>query len=550
MKIISKDDLNDLASLNVLIIDDNRLVHDFLKHTLFNLGFKTVRCAENAYHGLALCEETHFHIIICSFNVKSDKDGFHLLEELKFKGYVTKTTILIFLSTETSEALVNSVVELEPDDFWVKPLLPKTVITRIKHTLDLKKHLFNLYQAIDLQQPSKVIYYADRFLLDNTLIKFHPNIERMKGNALIHLQEYKEAEIFFRALQSKYKYAWVYVGYVKALLKQGKMQEIESLLTELKNKPDTRFATYDILAQHYIEHEQFELAYKAIQKATTLSPRNIERNKKSWDLARLTHDHLGQYTATKNMALYGKNSIHDSPNLLLNVIRSGIDLACTITDESYTKILSETDKYIKQLEYGYKDIHLLKEQIVVVKARLHNIRDEKNKASALVENHLSLKPAQSIEDNLDKVKVFHELGMKEEAMILLKALKNQISGDSLTGDVLNKYVDQETNERTDVNFTPKQLNKMAVEFFQRDKLLPALTSVVQALKLAPKNVKLLFSLLKVLIVMKNRDEVTKEHIALAESAIEQLESTSLDDKKLHIFSRLKIKWGGDIDSNP
>jgi len=545
MEITSKNDLDDFVNLNVLVIDDNRLVNDFLKHTFFDLGFKTVRCAENAYHGLSLCDEIKFHIIVCSFNVKSDKDGFHLLEELKFKGHVNKTTILIFLSTETSEALVNSIVELQPDDFWVKPLLPKTVIDRFNYTLEIKKQLFSLYKAIDRKEPSKVIYYAERFLLDKDLQKYHSNIERMKGDALIDLLEYKEAELFFKSLLNKYKYAWVHLGYVKSLLKQDKIDEIEGLLEELINKPETRFSMHDMLAHYHMEHGKFDLAYEEIKKATKLSPRNIERNKKSWDLARLNHDHMGQYIATKNIAVNAKNSIHDSPALLLNVIRSGIDLACAITDDSSNKVLAETDKHIHQLEHDYDDVSLFKEQIIVVKARLHNVRDEKRKAEKLVDTHLSVKPTESIEDNLDKVKVFHELGMREEAFILLKAVKNQVSGDSLTSEVLSKYVEQEADDRAEINFTPKQLNSMAVEFFQKNKFQPALKSVIQALQLAPKNIKLLFSLLKILIVIKNRDELDAEQATLAEDAIEKLEQVTLDDKKLHVFNGLKGKWYKD-----
>ncbi len=542
MDITNKNDLDDFANLNVLVIDDNRLVNDFLKNTFFELGFKTVRCAENAYHGLSLCDDIKFHIIVCSFNVKSDKDGFHLLEELKFKGHVSKTTILIFLSTETSEALVNSIVELQPDDFWVKPLLPKTVIKRFKYTIEVKKRLFNLYHAIDKKEPSKVIYYADRFLLDKGLQKYHPNIERMKGEALINLVEYKEAERFFKSLQSKYNYAWVHLGYVRALLKQNKVEEIQELLEELVNKPDSRFATHDMLAEYHMEHGEFEKAYDEIKQATKLAPRNIERNKKSWDLARLNHDHLGQYIATKNIAINAKNSIHDSPALLLNVIRSGIDLACTITDESSNKILAETDKHIRELEHGYADAASFKQQIYVVKARLHNVREEKSKAEKLVETHLSVKPTESIEDNLDKVKVFHELGMREEATILLNAVKNQVAGDSLTNEVLSKYVEQEADDRAEINFTPKQLNSMAVEFFQKNKFLPALNSVNQALQLAPNNIKLLFSLLKILIVIKNKEALEEDQINMAENAIKKLEKATLDDKKLHVFNGLKNKW--------
>ncbi len=546
MEITTKNDFDDFPNLNVLVIDDNRLVNDTLKHIFFSLGFRNVRCAENAYHGLSLCDDLKFHIVVCSFNVKSDKDGFHLLEELKFKGHVNKTTILIFLSTETNEALVNSVIELQPDDFWVKPLQPKAVITRFRHMLNVKKRLFCLYNAIDKNEPSKVIYYAERLLLEKEFNKYHANIERMKGDALINLFEFKEAERFFKNLQNKYNYAWVHLGYVKALLKQNRIKDIQNLLNQLVDKADTRFAMHDMLAQYHMEHGNFELAYEEIKKATELSPRNIERNKKSWDLARLNHDHMGQYVATRNIAINAKHSIHDSPALLLNVIRSGIDLACTITDESSNKVLAETDKYITQLESEYSDAYLFKEQLIVVKARLYNVREEKIKAKKLVETHLSIKPTESLEDNLDKVKVFHELGMREEAEILLKAVKNQVLGNSLTSEVLSKYVEQEAEERADINFTPKQLNSMAVEYFQKNKFKPALNAVLQALRLAPNNIKLLFSLLKILIVINNQNESEPEHTELAENAIVKLEESILDDSKLNVFNGLKDKWYNEI----
>jgi len=542
MTIDVKSDLSDFSRLNVLIIDDNLLVHSVLKSALIELGIREVRCSETAYFGLKLCEETRFHIIICSFNVKSDKDGFHLLEELKFKGHVTKTTILIFLSTETSESLVNSIVELQPDDFWVKPLSFKTVQTRLIHIIDVKKTLFNIYHAIDKRNFSKAIYYADRHLLNKDLKTYHGNITRMKGDALLGLLEYKEAESFYRELMTQYKYAWVHIGYVKSLLKQGRLDEIDELLVTLINKPETRFATHDLLAQYYIEEEEYELAYEEIKRATELAPRNIDRNKKSWDLARLNHDHQGQYEATCIIAKNAKNSIHDSPILLLNVIRAGIDLACTITDSGSDKVLDQTERYIKQLERDYDDAHLFKQQLVVAKARLHNANNQEHLAKRLVESQVSLKPTNFIEDNLDKVKVFHELGMREEAIFLLDAIKKQIAGDSLSSQVVNKYVEQETEERSDIHFTPKQLNSMAVEHFQKKRMHPALDSLSQALKLTPKNVKLTLSLIKVLIVIKQEGELEENDLELANNAFTMLETAKLVGKYAEVFKDLKVKW--------
>lgn len=528
--------------LNVLIIDDNTLVHDTIKSTLYDLDVREVRCAQNAYFGIKLCSEMKFHVIICSFNVESDKDGFHLLEELKFKGYVTKSTVLIFLSTQTDESLVNSIIELQPDDFWVKPLQPKKVKERFLHTLKVKNRLFSIYRAIDEREFSKVIYYADRYLLNKKLAPFHANILRMKGEALLSLIEFKEAETFFKELLDTYKYAWVYLGYVKSLLKQGRIAEIEELLTQLTEKPETRFATHDMLAQYHIEHEKYDLAYEEIKKATALSPRNIDRNKKSWDLARLNHDHLGQYQATKSIAKNAKNSIHDSPELLLNVIRAGIDLAVTITDGSADNLLTQTEKYIKQLEHDYDDAHLFKEQIIIARARVYNAKQQSERAQRLVDNQVSIRPTPLIEDNLDKVKVYHELGMREEAMLILESVKNQISGDSLTSQVVNRYVEQETQERGDIHFTPKQLHDMAVEHFQKKRMMPALEAVIQAIQLAPNSIRFSVSLLKIMIKLKQENELDDQYLEHADKAIALFDESTEGGQLAESAKQVKATW--------
>lgn len=543
MEITEQSDLDDFSQLTVLIIDDNRLVHDTLKRGLYDIGINHVKCAESAYFGIRLCESERFHIVICSFNVNSDKDGFHLLEELKFRGHVNKTTVLIFLSTETNESLVNSIVELQPDDFWVKPLAPKKVKERLVHTLQIKKQLFNMYRAIDTKSFSKVVYFADRHLVNDRIHSLHSNISRMKGEAYLSLLEFETAETFYKGLMKTYTYAWVYLGYVKSLLKQGRINEINELLKKLTEKPATRFGAHDMLAQYYIEQEQYDKAYDEIKQATALSPRNIERNKKSWDLARLNHDHEGQYIATRNIAKQAKNSIHDSPELLLNVIRSGIDLASALADDRTTIVLKQTDKYIKQLESEYSsDLGEFKQQLLVIKARLYIVREHKAKAAKLIENHVDLKASPQIEDNLDKVKVFHELGMREEAVKMLDVISNQISGDSLTGQVINKYIEQESIERAEINFSPKQLNDMAIEHFEKNRLLPALEAIQQALRLTPSNIKLTMRLLKILIAIKQSNDFEEFHEALGDEAIELLLSSNIKGSGLEAIDKLKIMW--------
>ena len=541
MELTSPNVNKPLADLNVLIIDDNVLVHDVIKHTLFEIGIHNIRTAENAYYGLKLCSDIQFDVVLCAFNVKSDRDGFHILEEMKYKGFVTKSTILIFLSSETDETLVNSISELQPDDFWVKPLNSKQINQRFSYVLSVKQQLFNVYQSIDNDDYSRAIYYIERHLQIPELKKYHQNLTRMKGECLLKLMEFVDAEAFYRELLETTKKPWVYVGFVNALLKQGKIEEINELLASMTEKVETRFATYDLLAQYYVDNEDFVKAYEEIKKAAALAPRNIARNKKVWDLARLNHDQRAQFKATVAMAKHAKNSIHDSPDLMFNVIRSGIDLAQSVDAVESFELLNKVEKYIADLSSKYGDISHLKEQLVVVQARLLNARDETKLAMRLIENQVSIRPSTSIEDNLDKVKVFHELGKREEALGLLDSIKMQVAGDSLAGAVTAKYVEQEAIEKADIHFTPKQLNSMAVEFFKKKKMAPALRSLEQSLQLTPKNVKVALSLLKVLVAIHRSDGLDNDQKMLAQSTIDVLSASTLNEKQAQHYVSMKAE---------
>jgi hypothetical protein len=53
---------------------------------------------------------------------------------------------------------------------------------------------------------------------------------------------------------------------------------------------------------------------------------------------------MRQYLATKNIVKYAKNFIHDTPDLHLNVLRSGLDLAATLSENESKKLLINTEK--------------------------------------------------------------------------------------------------------------------------------------------------------------------------------------------------------------
>ncbi|MEP4891180.1 MAG: response regulator [Aliiglaciecola sp.] len=516
-----------LSALNILVIDGQALVHDSIKSALAQIGIHNCKSAENAFYALRLCEQTKFDVVLISFDIRSDKDGFNLLEEMRLKGYITKTTMVIFLSADTSMSLVNCVVELQPSDFWVKPLDRKTMEKRFKYLFAIKEKLYKLSYCIDKAEYPTAIYYAERQLKDESLSKYYPMINRLIGECLINLKEFSQAETFYRKLAQRYKYGWVQVNLARSLLKQDKMSEAIALTDELLERDDTRFTTYDALAEYYIEKEDYAKGYEIIQEATKLAPRNLDRNKKSWNLARLNHDKKGQYMATMNMAKFAKNSIHDTPDLNLNVIRAAIDLAGSLNGEEATRLIAKTERDLSFFinEYGHDS--QLTEQLAIINARMLNLKSDKKAAEEIIKDHMDTKTGSSVEDSLDKVKAFHEMGYWEESIRLLDSVKSKIEGDSFVGQVINEYLDQETKERTDIRYSPKELGEMASSHYKNKRYEPAYELLSQAFVLAPKNPNMALSILKVMVKLIDEVQFDEDQLACLQRCKNLLDSIAL-----------------------
>ncbi|GFD71062.1 response regulator [Alteromonas marina] len=513
--------------LHVLVIDNQGLVHDVIASALHEIGIKNVSSAFNAFHAKRLCESRQYDFVLLAFNVSHDKDGFHLFEELKHLNHINDTTTVVFLSAETSPELVNCIVELQPDDFWVKPLQRNKIETRLEYLIQVRLKLHKMLHCMQMGDYSTAMYYAERQLKDPSLSEYHTRIKRLIGDCLLQLRDYGTAEDYFRGLLQSMDHAWVHIGLTRSLLRQDELEEAQLLVDDLLLRPDTRFLTFDLLAQYFIEKEQFDIAYEQMKEASKLAPRNIERNKRLWDLARLNHDKAGQLSAVQNMAKFAKNSIHDSPQLTLNVIRSTIDLATSLGNTETEKYLQKAEAELEELKNQKGMQNQLGEQIDVVKARVLCLRDDKRSAEKIMKDRSASTEGLSMEDSLDKMKAFHELGMREQCVSILDKLRKQIEGDTFTSQVVNEYLNQESIERTEIQFTTKELKQMATVNYKENRLIPAYNNLRQALTLSPKDKQIALSLLKVIAQIHLDDTLTDKQMETAQRAAKLLQANGL-----------------------
>lgn len=530
--------------LKVLIIDNQGLVHDQIISALRDSGVKHISSAFNAFHAVRLCKQHTFDMVMLAFNVSNDKDGFHLFEELRQHQFITDRTSVIFLSAETSHELVNCIVELQPDDFWVKPLDSRRIAARLTYLLAVRKKLNKLLHCLYQRDYAAAMYHAQRQLNDDTISELHPRLRRIVGECLLHLRDYPEAERYFTGLLNSLNHAWVHINLVKSLLRQNKQEEAQDRIENLLERRDTRFLTLDLLAQFHLEHEQYAEAYEKIKQASSLAPRNIERHKRLWDLARLNHDKTGQLVAVQNMARYAKNSIHDSPELQMNVIRSTLDLATSVSQAEAEKLLQRAEQDLVRVSETKGVAGQLDEQVRITRARMLCLQSRKKEAEVIMKEEKPDISSASMEDNLDKMKAFHELGMKEHCLAVLDKLRQQIEGDTFSSQVVDEYLKQEEIERREIQFTTKELKEMAAVNYRENRMLPAYNNLRQALRLSPDNRQLALSLLKVMAQLISTQPLNNEQEQTLNSAARLLLHSDLPaaqrEKRNHYFALLQI----------
>lgn len=516
----------------VLIIDDQALAQTFLKKSLEKIGFDSIQIAESAKHALRLTDDTLFDLIICSFNLSRDRDGYHLFEELKDKGAIKLNTTFIFTSAETDAALVNSVIELQPDDFLAKPFTSKELSERLLRVLKRKQKLNHIYQALDNQDFNSALAHIESTLSNPKQTHLYPLVMRLKGDILLAQKDFATAARYFYDIITVQKFTWAMIGLAKAYLGLNKEEAGKAILDKLVKKPETRLAALDLLAQYYISHDEYDLAYQQFKNAKAISPRNIKRHQSVVNLARLLHDHGGQFEAAKTMLRFAKHSVHDTEDLYLTVARAGIDYALTLTEQESVNITKQTDRYLATIKREFSPTAESKNKIAIVQARLHYIRDEQDKAKQLI-NSLDLDKygATSFEDYIDRAKAFHELGYQNEAVALLEEVPQAFDTDDINGKILDKYLTQETQEKRDIPFSPRQLNNIAVQLYNQKQTDAAMQAFKDALKLMPKNARIALNLLQVLVEQKQRQPLAEPEQTLYWKALEVISQNKLDTQQ-------------------
>jgi DNA-binding response OmpR family regulator len=524
---------------NVLVIDDQVLAKGYMKYSLEELGFQKIEYIDKVNQALQAIRREHYDLIVCSYDLKNEQDGYYLYDQLKIDQEIAPSTAFVFISADTTPDIVHSIVELQPDDFLAKPFTVRELNKRLTRVLMRKQALKEVYLLMEKQQHEKALVYLEKFLGQPNNAEFFPLALKTKGE-LLELCGYHEQGIeFYEAILNVQEFAWAQLGIIRCLIKTNQDDAAEKRILTLAFKPDCKLAAYDLLTALQIKQQEFDDALESVEVATEISPRNIRRHKTALDLSRITHDYAAQFEAAKRIVKFAKNSIHDKPENYLTVARAGIDFAMTADELQTFKLVKQTTEFLKQLKSSFPKADV-DDQVKVIDARLLYLQDETENAKALLSQLTDENwENEALESLLDKAKAFHEVGLIDHSLHMLDSIENRCKNDPQQGDLFMRYVEQEKVEKTTIQSSPKALNNSAVMHYQKGELDQALLVFRQAFTIMPKNPSIALNLLQATAAEVRNIGLSDNTPKLVKNCIKTIENGSLTQEQEQRYHNVK-----------
>ena len=126
----------DLATVRVLVVEDNDFVRELVAGMLREIGFHDIAEARDGLDALSRLESANPGMIICDIGMQP-MDGLEFVESLRKNPWPgAKAVPVIFLTSHTEAPIVKRAFRLGVEAYVVKPVQKKQLEVRVITTLE------------------------------------------------------------------------------------------------------------------------------------------------------------------------------------------------------------------------------------------------------------------------------------------------------------------------------------------------------------------------------------------------------------------------------
>lgn len=480
--------MQDYSRTRFLIVDDFSDFRTSVKGMLRDIGARDVDTADRGEDTLALCRNKRYDIILHDYNLGSGKNGQQVLEELIAGKLISHQCIFIMVTAESSQAMVLSALEHEPDAYLTKPFNRASLLQRLDKLVERKTTLKPILQALDKADQAAVLAACESVSQQDK--RYAPLCLRYKAGALRELNRHDELEKLLTGILADRPLPWACMALGSLLHQRGQLQRAQEVYERGLQQFAMLPGLYDGLAAVQEAQGETLKAQHLLEEAVKLSPMAIRRQMQLGKLAMENQDFDVSSRAYRQAVEQGRTSRFKNPENYLGLSQA---LTAQAGEGSLDKrVQQEINQTLGELEKSYSD-----NPAVQVRARLVH-------AQSLVKSGDAATAMKLTEEAVARMAELPQFFTAEVALQVagqLRALGQPGAGDALLkncveiyGDdpaVLSKVAEQTTDPVIlGGGKEAVELNRQGVRCYQQGQHDEALALFRRALALQPKNISI------------------------------------------------------------
>ena len=515
----TKSDIN-LKLKKVLVVEDFFNFRLTMKNMLRSFGVLYIDDATNGEEAIHKMAIRRFDVILCDYNLGQGKSGQQVLEEAKYRNYISYSTVFIMVTAENTLDMIMGAAEYQPDDYLMKPFAKEVLEKKIKSIIQKKENFKEIDKAI-----AENSYALAINLCDDLIAKSPRNLSellKLKGELLLKNGNYKDAYDFYEKVLLMGNVGWAELGRGKADLMMENYSEAKVIFEGIIAKNDKIMAAYDYLAQALAKLDNHKEAQQVLMKATNISPRAIMRQKALGNLAYRNDDFAVAETSFKKAVEHGKYSCMKAPSDYTSLAKS---LAHRDASEESLDVLNVALKEFPDSDEAKLHVSVTESYIYKKMNREEDARKAMAEANNLAEN---IEGGITPEVELELAKTYLLMGEEEKGTRIIKRIVQCNYDKEETIDIVKtvfKEAGMAEKGQQFIDFAKDEiiaLNNEGVSLTQEGRIEEAIDYFEKAALHVPENKIINANAAHVLMLHMKEHGVTDDKIARAKMYLDMV----------------------------
>ncbi|MBW7469373.1 tetratricopeptide repeat protein [Marinobacter sp. M216] len=508
--------------LSYLVIDDFENFRLSMRQMLRSCGADNIELVANAAQAIQICTYNHIDVVLCDYNLGEGRNGQHVLEELRHKKLLKRSSLFLMVTAETSKEMVMGARENQPDGYLTKPINRAVLEQRLSALIDQRTALYPINREIDRENYPEAISLCLQTLPKQP--RYRTWLMKTLGDLYFRLGDLAHAAKIYDEVLNQRELSWARLGRSKVLLaNQSYDQAVDSLRQLITKHPDYMEA-YDLLADGLERQGKVTEAQRVLEQAVDHSPKALLRQRQLAELAEANQDMETAAEAWRRTVSLGTHSIHDCAEHHLALGQSLSELSEGDREPEGADRAHEAIAVLNRMEKRFSDRDNIGLRSRLIQCRVHAGQGNQQDAEKLlagIEQAIESTDTLDAETGLDFAKTLFRVERDKDAKALLAQLAERFSDDADVVQRIENLLDEPVGFRQKLQ--ARTLNRDGIKAFESGQLRTAAEAFSRALAVVPDHAALNLNLVQVLMKEHEADSNNTELLKQCRECLNRLE---------------------------